>query len=133
MDTNLKDRLIQERFPTIMVPRYEELSPCPLHQTRLLMAHRGLYIDTAQPFGRFRRCLWIADRELPYGEVEEIDEFAGILVDPAGDSDLRESILPRGGNVMRTITGNGPAGSSGQRKRGTPTCRSISRRLRQAC
>ena len=27
MDTNLKDRLIQERFPTIMVPRYEDLMP----------------------------------------------------------------------------------------------------------
>ena len=30
MDTNLKDRLIQERFPTIMAPRYEALPPCPL-------------------------------------------------------------------------------------------------------
>ena len=38
MDTNLKDRLIQERFPTIMAPRYQALPPCPLHQTRLLMA-----------------------------------------------------------------------------------------------
>ena len=67
MDTNLKDRLIQERFPTIMVPRYEDLSPCPLHQTRLLMARGGLYIDTLQPFGglpavsvvrRQRSALW---------------------------------------------------------------------------
>ena len=28
MDTNLKDRLIQERFPTIMAPRYEAASRC---------------------------------------------------------------------------------------------------------
>ena len=55
MDTNLKDRLIQERFPTIMAPRYEDLSPCPLHQTRLLIARGGLYIDTLQPFGAFRQ------------------------------------------------------------------------------
>ena len=82
MDTNLKDRLIQERFPTIMAPRYEDLPLCPLHQTRLLIARGGLYINTLQPFGAFRRCLWFADRDLPYGEVEEVDEFSGILKDP---------------------------------------------------
>ena len=32
MDTNLKDRLIQERFPTIMAPRYENLPRVPVHQ-----------------------------------------------------------------------------------------------------
>ena len=77
MDTNLKDRLIQERFPTIMVPGYEDLPPCPLHQTRLLMARGGLYIDTLQPFGAFRRCLWFADRDLPYGEVKRWMSFQG--------------------------------------------------------
>ena len=95
MDTNLKDRLIQERFPTIMAPRYEDLSPCPLHQTRLLMARGGLYIDTLQPFGAFRRCLWFADRDLPYGEVEEVDEFSGILKDPQVTAIFENCILPQ--------------------------------------
>ena len=95
MDTNLKDRLIQERFPTIMAPRYEDLMPCPLHQTRLLIARRGLYIDTLQPFGAFRRCLWFADRDLPYGEVTEVDEFSGILKNPQVTAIFENCILPQ--------------------------------------
>jgi PRTRC genetic system protein A len=92
---NTKDQLIQQRFPTIMVPRYEELSPCPLHGTRLLIAKGGLYLETAQPFGRFRRLLWDAsDRDLPYGEVEEVDELAEILTDPAAMAIFEETILP---------------------------------------
>jgi len=95
MDANLKDRLIQERFPTIMAPRYEALPPCQLHQTRLLMARGGLYIDTLQPFGAFRRCLWLADRDLPYGEIEEVDNFSGILKDPQVATIFENYILPQ--------------------------------------
>jgi PRTRC genetic system protein A len=92
---NRKDQLIQERFPTIMVPAYEELSACSLHQTRLLIARGGLYLDTLQPFGRFRRCLWPStDRELPYGEVEEINDFEAILTDPLVTSIYESTILP---------------------------------------
>jgi len=94
MDTNLKDRLIQERFPTIMAPRYQTLPPCLLHQTRLLMARGGLYIETLQPFGAFRRCLWGADRELPYGEVTEVDEFSAILRDSRVAAIFEKYILP---------------------------------------
>lgn len=95
MDMNLKDRLVQERFPTVMVPRYEDLPRCPLHQTRLLMARGGLYIDTSQPFGRFRRCLWSADRDLPYGEVAEEDGFSRIFGDPQVTAIFEDSILPQ--------------------------------------
>ncbi len=95
MDANLKHRLIQERFPTIMAPRYENLPPCPPHQTRLLMACGGLYIDTLQPFGAFRRCLWFADRDLPYGEVTEVDEFSGILRDRGVTAIFESCILPQ--------------------------------------
>jgi PRTRC genetic system protein A len=92
---NRRDQLIQERFPTIMVPAYEELSPCPLHETRLLIARGGLYIDTSQPFGRFRRCLWpVPDRELPYGEVEEINELEAILTDGVVTAIFESTILP---------------------------------------
>lgn len=95
MDMNLKDRLIQERFPTVMVPRYTQLSPCTLHQTRLLLSRGGLYIDTLQPFGAFRRCLWFADRDLPYGEVAEVDDFSGILKDPQVTAIFEDFVLPR--------------------------------------
>jgi PRTRC genetic system protein A len=95
MDMNLKDRLIQERFPTIMVPGYEQLPPCLLHQTRFLMVRSGLYIDTLQPFGAFRRCLWFADRDLPYGEVAEVDDFSGILKDPQVTVIFEDFVLPR--------------------------------------
>jgi PRTRC genetic system protein A len=95
MDTNLKDRLIQERFPTIMTPRYEDLMPCLPHQTRLLMARGGLYIDTLQSFGAFRRHLWFADRDLPYGEVTEADEFSGILGDRQVRKIFESYILPQ--------------------------------------
>ena len=131
MDTNLKDRLIQERFPTIMTPRYEALPPCPLHQTRLLMACGGLYIDTLQPFGAFRRCLWFAERDLPYGEVAELDEFRRFQRSP-GNDDLRELTSCRRRRNMPTITENGPGGSSGQPRKVTPTCRSISKPQRRA-
>ena len=95
MDTNLKDRLIQERFPTIMAPRYEALPMCPLYQTRLLMACSGLYIDTLQPFGAFRKRLWFADRDLPYGEVAEVDEFSLILKNPQVTTIFENHILPQ--------------------------------------
>lgn len=94
METNLKDRLIQERFPTIMAPRYEPLSECPLYETRLIMARGGLYLETSQPFGAFLQCLWFADRELPYGEVTEKDEFSAILRDPRVRDIFEKHILP---------------------------------------
>ena len=59
------------------------------------MACGGLYIDTLQPFGAFRRCLWFADRDLPYGEVAEVDEFSGILKDPQVTAIFENCILPQ--------------------------------------
>jgi PRTRC genetic system protein A len=59
------------------------------------MARGGLYIDTSQPFGRFRRCLWTADRDLPYGEVEEIDDFSAILKDPQVTAIFENWVLPQ--------------------------------------
>jgi PRTRC genetic system protein A len=59
------------------------------------MARGGLYIDTLQPFGGFRRCLWFADRELPYGEVAEVDEFSAILKDPQAAAIFQGCVLPQ--------------------------------------
>ena len=79
MELNIKDTLIQKRFPTVMVPKYGELEPCPLHQTRLLMARDGVYIETNQPFGKFMGHLAGFDRDLPYGDVEPANSIVAVL------------------------------------------------------
>ena len=78
-----KDEIIRRRFPTLMVPREEPLPECPVGETRLLMAADGLYLETNQPWGRLLRRLWSLSRirPLPYGAVEEVDEFHAILQD----------------------------------------------------
>lgn len=73
------DEIIQAEFPTVMVPRHEELSPLQAGKTRLLMGKDGLYIEAVQHWGRLVRRLWTAPRKLPYGEVEEIDTFRDAL------------------------------------------------------
>ncbi len=73
------DEIIQAEFPTVMVPRHEELSPLQAGKTRLLMTRDGLYIEAVQRWGRLVRRLWTAPRKLPYGEVEEIDTFKDAL------------------------------------------------------
>jgi len=76
---NIKDKLIQNRFLTVMVPRYGNLEPCPLHQTRLLMARDGVHVETNQPFGRFRGHHADLCRDLPYGDVTAINDFVSIM------------------------------------------------------
>jgi PRTRC genetic system protein A len=80
---NAKDTLLMSQFPTLMVPRFEPLSPCETHKTRLLMANDGLYIETVQPWGRIVSNLWQSHpRTLPYGKVQEYDSFAAIFARP---------------------------------------------------
>lgn len=76
---NRRDELLQKHFPTIIVPKYEELPACPLFQTRLLMARDGVWLETCQSFGRFRRKCASFQRELPYGDVTPIEEIAEII------------------------------------------------------
>ncbi|MDA8106108.1 MAG: DUF2016 domain-containing protein [Nitrospiraceae bacterium] len=78
-----KDEIIRRRFPTLMAPREEPLPECPVGETRFLMAADGLYLETNQPWGRLIRRLWSLSRirPLPYGSVEEVDEFHAILQD----------------------------------------------------
>jgi PRTRC genetic system protein A len=78
-----KDEIIRKRFPTLMVPREEPLLPCPVGETRLLMAADGLYVETNQPWGKLTRRLWGLSRirPLPYGIVEEVDGFFSVLKD----------------------------------------------------
>ncbi len=76
-----KDEVVRKRFPTLMMPREEQLPECPVGETRLLMAADGLYLETNQPWGRLIRRLWSPSRiqPLPYGTVHEVDGFLTIL------------------------------------------------------
>jgi PRTRC genetic system protein A len=76
-----KDEVVRKRFPTLMMPREEQLPECPVGETRLLMAADGLYLETNQPWGRLIRRLWTLPRvrPLPYGTVEEADDFLTVL------------------------------------------------------
>ncbi|MFI5294348.1 MAG: DUF2016 domain-containing protein [Thermodesulfovibrionales bacterium] len=83
-ELNLFDRALQTVFPTIMVPKKSELAPCKEGQTRLLMASDGLYIETRCAFGGLVRKLWDCPRQLPplpYGSIEERDDFLPVLHD----------------------------------------------------
>jgi PRTRC genetic system protein A len=73
------DALLQAEFPTVMVSKFGDLPSCAVGKTRLLMAADGLYLETAQPFGRLVVKLWAAPRELPYGRVAEVDEFREVF------------------------------------------------------
>jgi PRTRC genetic system protein A len=79
---NPKDALLMNHFPTLMVPQFQSLWPCPVNQTRLLMGKCGLYIETNRVWGRLVENLWCSPRALPYGHVEECDEFRGLLAHP---------------------------------------------------
>ncbi len=79
---NPKDALLMSHFPTLMVPQFQPLWPCPVNKTRLLMGADGLYVETSQPWGRLVKNLWCSPRPLPYGRVEEIDEFRGLITHP---------------------------------------------------
>ncbi len=72
---NKKDEILQSHFPTVMVPLHEDLAPCEIGKTRLLMGRGGLYIETRPSWGHLVERLWKAPRPLPYGEVQEVDTF----------------------------------------------------------
>ena len=76
---DIKDRIIQNHFPTVMAPKYGKLPECEIGKSRLLMAQDGLYIETNQPWGRLVYRLYEAPRPLPYGDIEECDDFSILL------------------------------------------------------
>jgi len=76
---NRKDLILQNHLPTVMAPKFEEIIPCEIGKTRLVMGHDGLYIETNQIWGRLVRKLWHSDRLLPYGVVKEVDTFRDIV------------------------------------------------------
>ncbi len=95
------DLLIQQEFPTVTVPRFSPLLPCSVGRTRLLMARDGLYLETAQTWGRLVKRLWDAPRPLPYGEVAEVDTFADILKEEAVRRIIRDRVIPAAAEFAR--------------------------------
>jgi len=91
---NQKDMIIQKQFHTVMVPKFTDLEPCTLYQTRLLMGRSGLYIDTKQPFGSLTKCIWESPRELPYGTVPTHDDFRNFLRNQQVRTIFTENIIP---------------------------------------
>lgn len=89
---NRLDTIIQKAFPTIVVPKYDDITPCESDRTRLLMGSDGLYIETMQRWGHLRKKLWDSKRKLPYGDVEEVDTFANIVTESW--SILHQDIIP---------------------------------------
>lgn len=79
---NRKDEIRQKLFPTVMVPKFEHLTPCPINQSRLLIGSTGLFLESVMPWGRIVTQLWENHRSvnLPYGDVEEYyEDFFGVL------------------------------------------------------
>ena len=77
------DAVKQSLCPTLMVPQKSELPECKSGQTRFLMAADGLYLETRTEWGGLVRKLWDCPRliPLPYGKVEEKDDFIVVLHD----------------------------------------------------
>jgi PRTRC genetic system protein A len=91
---NNLDVILQKQLPTVMVPRYEELAPCGLYKSRFLMGAGGLFVETRQPYGVFRGCLWSSPRKLPYGAVEERDDLTPILRNETVQTIIRGVVVP---------------------------------------
>jgi PRTRC genetic system protein A len=66
------DSILQELCPTVMVPKYSELPELAIGNRRYLMAADGLWLETRQPWGRFRLPLWESPVSLPYGSVKKM-------------------------------------------------------------
>ena len=79
---NRLDEIKQKLFPTVMVPNYEDLPPYPQGESRLLIAKKGLFLESSTAWGRIVTQLWENQRStlLPYGEVSEFyDDFFDVL------------------------------------------------------
>lgn len=75
------DIIKQKIMPTIMVPQKSDLPLCEPGQARFLMASDGLYLEALTPWGHFVKQLWDSLRAvpLPYGQVEEVNDFVRVL------------------------------------------------------
>ena len=92
-----KDRILQNLFPTVMVPVYTELSEIQSGSVRFLMAQNGLWLEGKAPWGHFRYPLWISPRPLPYGKIKPVTLLSGGPVPPELIEICREEASEKAG------------------------------------
>lgn len=71
------DVVLQQSFPSIMVPRKSKVIPMERPGERLLIAANGVFLEILRPWLRAIRCLGSYQHRtaIPYGNVEEVTEL----------------------------------------------------------
>lgn len=78
------DEIIQNHFPTVMMPKQTDLPELETGKTRLIMADDGVYIETCQLWGKIIRQLWSSPRKLPYGSIVERNDLQTAIAQVEG-------------------------------------------------
>ena len=75
MSIDLRDRMVQDHAPTVMVPSHSELQPLGASGHRYLAAGDGLWLEVRRPW---LHLVWplLAGARLPYGAVARKVELA---------------------------------------------------------
>jgi PRTRC genetic system protein A len=71
-----RDLVLQAHTPTLMVPRFGALPRLDKSGHRFLAAKYGLYLEVCRPWLYLCTPIGFFDIELPYGELEEMIEYA---------------------------------------------------------
>lgn len=72
---DVRDQLVQEHVPTVMVPSHSALPGLAAFGHRFLVARDGLWLDVHRPQASLRLQAAPADAPLPYGRVGQTAEF----------------------------------------------------------
>jgi PRTRC genetic system protein A len=71
MSLDVRDMIIQQHAPAVMVPTAGELQPLDQNGHRYLVARDGVYLDLVRPWLRMRQAIAPAiAAKLPYGDVQ---------------------------------------------------------------
>ncbi|WP_020201339.1 PRTRC system protein A [Cupriavidus sp. WS] len=83
------DRTLQQSLPTVMAPRFAELSPLEANGERLIAAANGIFLEARRPWIRIVRRIaeYRVPTDVPYGAVEETTDLlcGRIPADLVGD------------------------------------------------
>ncbi|AOJ10062.1 PRTRC system protein A [Burkholderia mayonis] len=82
---NQIDAVLQQSFPTVMVPTREPMEPMERIGERLLIGSNGVFIEVVRPWIRFVRRIAMHHTymAIPYGQVGEVTELNCGPVPPA--------------------------------------------------
>lgn len=74
---NQLDTILQQSFPTVMVPRHEQLAPLQENGERFLVCRTGLFIEVRRPWLHMLLPLCEQDTHvIPYGDIVPSVEFS---------------------------------------------------------